>query len=56
MKLLPFEYAVRNLARSPRRVIASVLGSTLVVSLILAASAFVRGMNRSLAPSVPSRT
>lgn len=51
MKLLPFEYAVRNLGRSPRRVVASVLGSTLVVGLILAASAFVRGMNRSLSPS-----
>lgn len=51
MKLLPFDYAIRNLGRSPRRFIASVLGSTLVVLLILAAGAFVTGMTRSLTPS-----
>lgn len=50
MKLLPLEYAVRNLGRSPRRIVASVLGSVLVVGLILAAGAFVRGMDRSLSP------
>lgn len=48
MKLLPFDYAVRNLARSPTRLLLSVLGTTLVVLLALAAGAFVRGMDRSL--------
>lgn len=48
MRLLPFEYAVRNLGRSPLRLIASVLGSALVVLLVLAAGGFVRGMETSL--------
>lgn len=51
MRLLPFEYAVRNLGRSPLRLMASVLGSTLVVLLVLAAGGFVRGMERSLSIS-----
>jgi putative ABC transport system permease protein len=51
MRLLPFEYAVRNLGRSPVRLLASVLGSTLVVLLVLAAGGFVRGMERSLSVS-----
>lgn len=48
MKLLPFEYAVRNLGRSTPRLLLSVLGSAMVVALVLAASAFVRGMGASL--------
>lgn len=51
MRLLPFDYAVRNLGRSTRRLVAMVLGSTLVVLLALAAGAFVRGMDRSLTVS-----
>ncbi|XAL99665.1 ABC transporter permease [Phycisphaeraceae bacterium D3-23] len=51
MRLLPFEYAARNLGRSPLRLAISVLGSTLVVVLAIAAFAFVRGMDRSLADS-----
>ncbi len=51
MRLLPFEYAARNLGRSPLRLGISVLGSTLVVVLAIAAFAFVRGMDRSLADS-----
>ena len=51
MRLLPFEYAVRNLGRSPVRLVASVLGSVLVVLLVLAAGGFVRGMERSLSVS-----
>ena len=51
MRLLPFDYAVRNLGRSPTRLSLSVLGSTLVVMLVIAAVAFVRGMERSLAQS-----
>ena len=48
MRLLPFEYGVRNLGRSPARLAAIVLGSALVVSLFQAAAAFVRGMERSM--------
>lgn len=51
MRLLPFDYAVRNLARSPARLVLSLLGSALVVLLVLAAGAFVRGMETSLAVS-----
>lgn len=48
MTLLPFDYAVRNLGRSPTRLFLSLLGSALVVILVLAAAAFVRGMSLSL--------
>jgi putative ABC transport system permease protein len=48
MKLLPFDYAVRNLGRSPRRFVAILLGNALVVLLIIAAAAFVEGMRSSL--------
>jgi putative ABC transport system permease protein len=48
MRRLPFEYAVRNLGRSPTRLALSVAGGVLVVLLILAAGAFIRGMNKSL--------
>src|SRR3954471_10109292 len=48
MRLLPFDYAVRNLARSPTRLALSLAGSVLVVLLVLAAGAFVRGMDTSL--------
>jgi putative ABC transport system permease protein len=45
---LPWDYGVRNLARSPVRLALSLAGSVLVVLLVLAAAAFVRGMNKSL--------
>lgn len=48
MRLLPFDYAVRNLGRSPSRLVLSVGGSMLVVLLLLVAGGFVNGMNRSL--------
>lgn len=51
MRTLPFDYAVRNLGRSPTRLAMSVLGSALVVSLIIAAAGFVRGMASSLKQS-----
>ena len=51
MQLLPFEYAVRNLGRSPLRCALSVLGSFLVVMLVIASVAFVRGMEKSLVSS-----
>lgn len=48
MRLLPFQYAVRNLGRSSARLLLSLSGSTLVVVLVIAAAAFVRGMDQSL--------
>ncbi|WP_428940742.1 ABC transporter permease [Fontivita pretiosa] len=45
---LPLDYAIRNLGRSPARLLLSLAGSMLVVLLALAAGAFVHGMNRSL--------
>ena len=51
MKILPFEYAVRNLGRSPGRMIMSVGGSLLVVLLALTAGGFVIGMQRALVDS-----
>lgn len=51
MRLLPFDYAARNLGRSPLRLGISVMGSLLVVVLATSAFAFVRGMDRSLVGS-----
>src|SRR4051794_9021781 len=51
MKLLPWDYGVRNLARSPVRLALSLGGSVLVVLLVLVAAAFVRGMDKSLGVS-----
>jgi len=48
MRQLPFQYAFRNLGRSRVRLVASLLGSTLVVLLVLASGGFVRGMQRTL--------
>lgn len=48
MRLLPFAYAVRNLGRSPSRLLLSVAGSALVVLLILVAGGFVNGMSKAL--------
>ena len=48
MNLLPFDYAVRNLGRSPTRLGLSLFGAGLVVLLALVAGAFVRGMDKSL--------
>lgn len=55
MRLLPWEYSVRNLGRSPMRMALSVLGSLLVVLIVLTAGAFVRGMERSLQASGSER-
>ena len=51
MRILPFEYAVRNLGRSPLRLALSVLGSVLVVLLVITAAAIVRGIEASLIDS-----
>ena len=49
MRLLPFDYAIRNLGRSPRRLALVTGGSTLVSLLVLGSVAFARGLERSLA-------
>lgn len=48
LRQLPFEYAYRNLGRSRVRMLASIIGATLVVLLVLSASGFVRGMQLTL--------
>ena len=47
-RLLPFDHAIRNLARSPKRLALVVAGSAMVSFLILAAVAFARGMEQAL--------
>lgn len=51
MRLLPFDHAIRNLGRSPRRLALVSGGSALVSLLVLAAVAFSRGLDASLAAS-----
>ncbi|MFM7133700.1 MAG: ABC transporter permease [Planctomycetota bacterium] len=51
MKLLPFDHAVRNLGRSPKRLALVVGGSALVSLLVLGATSFARGMERALGTS-----
>lgn len=51
MRILPFDYAVRNLGRSPVRSAMSVFGAALVVMLVIAAASFIHGMEKSLAQS-----
>ena len=51
MRGLPFEYAVRNLGRSPVRLLMSVTGSAMVVLLVLAAGGFVQGMQQAFRAS-----
>jgi ABC-type antimicrobial peptide transport system permease subunit len=48
MKLIPWDYAVRNLGRNKLRLLMSLGGSTLVALLVLAAAAFVTGMQQSM--------
>lgn len=48
MAYLPFDYAVRNLGRSRGRLAAILGGSTLVVLMLLTATAFVQGIRRTL--------
>jgi ABC-type antimicrobial peptide transport system permease subunit len=46
-RLLPFDYAVLNLARRPLRTVLTGLSSALVALLLVATAAFVRGLERS---------
>ncbi len=55
MKILPYDYAVRNLGRSPFRLGITVAGCTLVVLIAIAAAAFIQGMRRSLSVGTGNR-
>ena len=54
IRQLPFEYAFRNLGRSPVRMVSSLVGAALVVLLVLAATGFGRGMQRTLRQDAPA--
>lgn len=49
--LLPFVYATRNLGRSPSRLLLSVGGAALVVTLVMAGAGFALGMDAALRSS-----
>src|SRR6187431_3521895 len=51
MRLLPWDYGVRNLARRPVRTALTLLGLGLVVFLLLLVVGFVRGLELSLQQS-----
>lgn len=55
IRLLPWEYGVRNLLRRPLRTGLTFLGLTIVVLLVVAVVGFVRGLERSLAVSGDER-
>lgn len=48
VRLLPWDYGVRNLFRRPTRSVLTLLGLTLVVLLVLVVAGFVRGLDASL--------
>ena len=51
LRLLPWEYGVRNLFRRPARSLLTLLGLTLVVLLVFVVVGFIRGLEASLAVS-----
>jgi ABC-type lipoprotein release transport system permease subunit len=51
MRLLPWDYGIRNLTRRPLRTALTALGLTLVVFLLLLVVGFVRGLELSLRQS-----
>lgn len=50
-RLLPWEYAIRNLFRRPLRTALTLAGLTIVVLLVLIVVGFIRGLERSLTVS-----
>lgn len=48
-RILPFDYAVQNLGRRPLRTLLTGLSSALVAGLLVATSAFVRGLDTTFA-------
>ncbi|MDZ4820761.1 MAG: ABC transporter permease [Planctomycetota bacterium] len=56
LRLLPWEYGIRNLLRKPARSALTLVALATVVLLILVVVAFIRGLETSLATSGDSRT
>ncbi len=55
-RLLPWEYAIRNLFRRPLRTTLTFAGLTTVIVLVFIVVGFIRGLERSLAVSGDPRT
>lgn len=55
-RLLPWEYAIRNLFRRPLRTFLTFAGLTTVILLVLIVVGFIRGLERSLAVSGDPQT
>ena len=55
-RLLPWEYAIRNLFRRPLRTSLTFVGLTTVIVLVFVVVGFIRGLERSLAVSGDPRT
>ena len=55
-RLLPWEYAVRNLFRRPLRTALTFAGMTTVIVLVFVVVGFIRGLERSLAVTGDPRT
>jgi len=55
-RLLPWEYAIRNLFRRPLRTCLTFLGLTTVIVLVFVVVGFIRGLERSLAVSGDPQT
>lgn len=55
-RLLPWEYAIRNLFRRPVRTSLTLAGLTTVIVLVFVVVAFIRGLERSLAVSGDPQT
>ena len=51
LRMLPWEYGVRNLLRRPTRTALTLGGLTTVILLIFVVVAFIRGLELSLAAS-----
>ncbi|GAB5402396.1 MAG: ABC transporter permease [Aureliella sp.] len=56
LRLLPWEYAIRNLFRRPLRTSLTFIGLTTVIVLVFVVVGFIRGLERSLAVSGDPRT
>ncbi len=55
-RLLPWEYAIRNLFRRPMRTTLTFLGLSTVIALVLVVVGFIRGLERSLSVSGDPQT
>ena len=55
-RMLPWEYAIRNLFRRPLRTCLTFAGLTTVIVLVLVVVGFIRGLERSLAVSGDPQT